>query len=401
MLYFSELKNKDVCTEDNIKIGTLEDLIFSATEIPTISKLVIEDLTKNKINIPVEYLKKIGDCLIIRKIYSIGELEENELYLLRNIQDKQIIDLQGNKIVRVNDVAIQDKAGLYISGVDIGVFGILRWLKLEDFFNKILSIIRLKPVSQFLSWADIQPLELARGQVRLRKEEKRLEKLRPEDLADYLDKTNIVNVRKILKMLDEKFAAQVIGSLNINFRTALFKQFASEKAAKIISYIDPDEAVDALLTLSSKKRNEVISFLSDKKKDEFNHLIRLSTTPIGNLLTTEFVTVNPESLVREVLGKIKNTTGDFSYLYHIYVVNKQEELIGIFNLHELLLQNYDTPVYRFMIQNVIVIHLTTPGHIALNKLIKYKFGALPVIDKDNHILGIITLLDVMNAFNRR
>src|SRR3989344_3245779 len=201
----------------------------------------------------------------------------------------QIIDLKGNKIVRVNDVALQeDKDKLSIAGVDIGILGIFRRLRIgAENFYKIASLFKIKLASQFLSWADIQPLELMRGNVKLRKKEEKLEKIRPEDLADYLEKTNVINARRFLKILDTEKAAEVIGNLNINYQTALFKNFQTEKAAKLISFLDPDEAVDVLLTLSKKKREEVLEKLSPKIKENILHLLELSKKPIGTLITTE------------------------------------------------------------------------------------------------------------------
>ena len=260
MIYFSELKGKNVDTEDSINVGRLEDLIFLASETPKITKLVIGNSSNNKIIVSIEYLEKFNSDIVIKKDYKITELEENELYILKNIQDKQIIDLKGNKIVRVNDIVLQQKDGLYLVGVDIGILGILRWLKIEEIFTKFVSLFRFKLTSQFLSWADIQPLELSRGKVRLKKEEKGLKKLKPEDLAGYLESTNIVNTRKILKLLDDKYASLVIGNLNINYQGALFRHFHSEKAAKFLNYIDLYEAVDILLYLSVKKRNEILDY---------------------------------------------------------------------------------------------------------------------------------------------
>ena len=397
MIYLSELKSKEVYTEDNIKVGILEDLIFLASERPDITKIVVRDLSDNKITIPINFIKKINSIITIRKDYQTSDLVENELHLVKNLLDKQIIDLKGDKVVRVNDIAIQEKDGLYIAGVDIGFLGILRWLKLEDFLYKIARTFHFKPASPFLSWVDIQPLELTYGRVKLKKEEKRLEKLHPEDLADYLEKTNIINVKKILKMLDEKFAAEVIGKLNINYQTTLFKQFTPEKAAKVLILIDPDEAVDILLTIQIKKREEIVNFLPEKKRKEIKELLKLSETPIGKLLTTEYLTVFPENTAREVVDKLKSETSDFFSLINIYVVNKDNQLIGVFNIHELLLQVPDRAVYKFMIQNVIVVHLTTPVEIAMRKMFKYKLVHLPIIDDNKKIHGIIAIMDVLES----
>ncbi len=402
MLYFSELKGKKVETEDHIEVGRLEDLIFLASENPTVTKLLIRDKFKNRLIIPMSYLKKLNKEVIINKDYTTGVLAENELHIMRNLLDKQIIDLKGNKIVRVNDVVLGRKNGdFYLSGVDIGLLAISRWLKLESFICEVYNIFNLKPSPELLSWADIQPLELTHGRVKLKKREEKLEKMKPEDLADYLDKTNIRNVRRILGILDEKFAANVIGSLNINYQTSIFRHFAQEKVAKIISLIDPDEAVDILLTLSKRRRDEIINLLKPDKKKEINYLLFLSRTPIGDILTTEFISVNSDTTVREVIEAIKRDTADYSFLAHVYVINKDKQLVGVFSLHELLLQELNTPVYKFMIQSVVVAHLTTPREIILRKMIKYRIAGIPIIDADKHILGIVTFDDIGEFTLRR
>lgn len=398
MIYFSELKGKKVVTEDHLEVGYLDDLIFQVTETPKVTKLLVVNKTKDKLIISAEHLKKINEVIIINKAYGTGELVENELFILKNLLDKQIIDLVGSKIVRVNDVALQlnklEKFELYVVGVDIGTLGILRWMKLEDLIIKILHIFKINLSSKFLSWSDIAPLELARGKVQMKKREEKLGKIRPEDLADYLEKTNVSNTRKLLKTLDKDQAAAVIGDLNINYQAHLFKSYKPERAAEIVAVISPDDAVDVLLTLLEKRRQLIIDQLPDKKKREINHLLNLSSTEIGALATTEFFTVSPSDQVAEVLKKIKEKTDDHSFLDAIYVVNKEEQLIGVFNLHELLLKDSEVQVYKFMLQNVVVIHLTTPINIALNKLTKYKLTALPVIDDNKRILGIVTVVDL-------
>ncbi len=394
MIYFSELQGKKVKTEDSIAVGKLDDLIFLASETPSVTKLVVRGLLKEKLTIPSTYLKRINGDIIITKDYVTSNLEENELHLVKNLLDKQIIDLKGNKIVRVNDVALQDKNELYIAGVDVGILGILRWLKIESILNHLLNVFNINLTSQFLSWGDIQPLELVRGKVKLRKKEERLQRIRPEDLADYLEKTNVTNVGKFLRILNEKRAAEVIEKLNLNYQAALFRHYKPDQAAKLISLIEPDDAVDILLSLSSRRREDIVKSLPEEDRRKLGHLMKYSTTPIGNLLTTEFISVLPDNLVREVIDNVKKETPDLALLNNIYVVNKQNQLIGVFNLHELLLQNLDTPVYRFMLQNVIVLQLTTPVEIALHRMIKYDLQSLPVIDKNKVILGMVTSLKI-------
>jgi magnesium transporter len=402
MLYFSEIAGKKVVTKDDINVGYLEDLIFLATENPIVTKIVVRDKANQKLIISTDYLEKIEKNLTIDKEFLVAYLEENELYLVKNLLDKQIIDLKGNKVVRVNDVALQNKDKLSIAGVDIGVLGIIRRLRLgADNFYKIATFFKIKLASQFLSWADIQPLELIRGNVKLRKKVEKLEKIRPEDLADYLEKTNVINARKFLKILDTEKAAEVIGNLNINFQTTLFKNFRTEKASKLISFLDPDEAVDVLLTLTKKKREEVLSKLDPRTREKIVYLLELSKEPIGALITTEYLTAFPDETVRQVIDRIKKETTDFSSLYCVHIVNKEKQLIGILSLHEILRQDLETPLYKFMTQNLIVIHLTTPVEIAMKKFLKYKLSSLPVINQDKRIEGIVNLDNITDYILER
>jgi CBS domain-containing protein/sporulation protein YlmC with PRC-barrel domain len=398
MLYFSEIRGKKVSTEDGIQVGHLDDFIFLSSDKPRVTKLVIRNAKNEALVVPIDFLKKTNGNFIIAKSYLMAELQDNELYVLKNLLDKQIIDIKGNKIVRVNDIAFQrEGTNWYIVGVDIGLLGVLRWFRLHEPASKFLRLFGSSGSSRFLSWSDIQPVELSRGQVKLKKEETKLERLRPEDLADHLEKTNLVNTRRVLRLVDENFAAQVISDLNIDYQIDIIRHFRPEKSASIINLMDPDEAVDILLTLSKKRREGIINLVSEKKRLELFHLMSLSKTPIGSLMTTEFISVPSSFTVKETINKIKKESVDYNFLNYVYVVNEKNQLVGVFNLHELILQNLDEQVYKFMTQNVISVYLTSPEEIALKKILKYELQALPIINEKKNILGILSF-DVLAAF---
>lgn len=397
MLYFSELKHKKVYTEDNVYLGRLSDLVFRATDTPTITKLLIHVGGGEELMVPVVFMKRIqGDYgdVMLHKRYETAELAEDELYIGKNLLDNQIIDISGDKMVRVNDVAIQDKPELTIAGADIGVLGVLRWFGIEDLVNKGLSRFKIKLHSRFLSWADIQTLELTRGHVKIKKEQTKLSKIRPEDLADYLEQTNVDNTRNVVKMLTVERAANVINNLNLNYQLELFRQFDTEEAAKIISHMEEEEAADILSSLPKKKAEKIMSHLPEHAHKGIIYLLDISKSPVGDIISTEYLTVSPDATVREVSEQIKSATQEFSELYYVYVLNKEQQLVGVFSMHELLLQGADASVFKFMSPNVLTISLSTPESVVLKKLLKYKLYALPVVDREKHILGIVTFDDV-------
>lgn len=398
MLYFSRIKGKPVLTESGKYIGKLDDVLFLASETPLVTKFVIKSPAKEDLLISADSLKKVNHVMTLKDEFSFSDPSDQDLSLVKNLLDKQIIDVEGHKVVRVNDVTIQDKEGdkpsFYISGVDIGFRGILRWMKLEDAALPIYKAFKWDEHPHFLSWSEIQPLELARGNVQLKKGLENLERIRPEDLADYLEKTNIRNVNKIVSELDEEYAAEVIGDLNASYQTALFRRFSPEKSADLIELIDPDEAVDILLTLSAEKRTEILESLPKKKSDELHSLLRLSKTPIGGIITSEYFAIGVNQSVGDVINLIKDHTEEISYLPYIYITNEENELVGVLNVHDLFVHQSDTPIRDLMEQNLIVIHVTTPKDIAVKKMLKYKVYALPVTNNARHLEGVVRFDDL-------
>ncbi len=394
MYYFSELYRRKVETEGGYYVGRLVDIVFLQEDTPKITRILVQNGQKNILSIPLSAVRKINHEITINKSFNFSPALPNEITIAKHLLDKQIIDLIGNKIVRVNDVLIQNNPFFYVSGIDISLRGIARRLGvcfIPDFLN---NFFKLNLALKLLSWGDIQNLELATGFVKLRKREEKLSRLRTEDLADYLEKTNIKNAGKFLKSFDDKKAAEIIADLNLNYQSALFMDFKPETASKFLSLIDPDEAVDVLYALPFKRREQIISLLSEEKRQELEYLMSFTTTPVGNLMTSQYLAVSSNQTAKDVIGKIKRDTVDYSFLAAIYVLNDEKQLVGVFSPHELLLQNPETPVFKFMIQNPIVAHLSTPVEIIVKKLLKYRISSIPIVGKNKKMLGIVTIDDI-------
>ena len=145
MLYFSELKGISVTTTNKDFLGKLEDMIFNIADSPQVTKLVVRS-KDGVFTIAIENVKSLHNEIIVDSHNGVSTLEENELYIGKNLLDKQIIDLVGNKMVRVNDVVLLERSrpegySLFVTGVDIGILGIFRRINIEDLFQKILSLL--------------------------------------------------------------------------------------------------------------------------------------------------------------------------------------------------------------------------------------------------------------------
>lgn len=394
MIYFSEIKGRRVYTEDNIYVGQLSDVIFRAGDSPLITKILIKARRAPQL-VPITYVKRMNsDVVFLEKNYETAQLEDNELYVRANLLDSQIIDITGDKMVRVNDVAIQQRPALIIAGVDTSILGIMRWFYLEDVLNKAISWLPIRYTPRLLSWADIQTIELMRGQVKVKTEQTKLHKIRPEDLADYLEQTNVENIRVVLKTLDIERAADVVNNLNLNYQIELFKHENPVEAGRIMSHMDSEEVADILLAMPRKKRQRMIESIDTDVREEIRYLLQMSTSPVGDILSVDYLTVDSSMSAREVLAQVKRVAHDYDELIYMYVLNNQKQLVGVFSLRALLIQHPQAPVYKFMRPQVETVFLSTPVSVVWRKLLKYKYYVLPVVDMDRHMLGLVKIDDV-------
>lgn len=374
----------------------LDDVVFQVSPAAIVTKLFVKKPNGTKFFLPISVVSRIGARIHIDANFSPTELEENELFVGKNINDQQIIDINGSNIVRVNDVVFIQQPQLHISGVDVGALGILRWFGLEGVIAKVARIFRQEIVPKFLAWTDVAPVELARGRVVMKQSDTKLKRLKPEDLAGHLDTMNIRNVKRIINLFEDTYAADVFANLSIGLQTSLLRSFLPAKSASILTHLDASEAVDALLTLRRGERDRIVGLLERKKQHEIKRLMGLAKTPVGHVVSNQYVTVRPQDTTGTALSRVRDARNDLDDIRYVYVVNNDNQLIGIFTIYELLIQRSDTPVFKFMIQNPIVVQLSTPKELVIRRMVKYKLDGLPVVTEKRHMLGVVELLDLLD-----
>jgi len=400
MVFYFELIGKSVVSEDHVPLGKLRDILFLPGDVPKVSSVMVE-LAGHRRKIPIAGLRVVSGRIEVKSVPKTNRIEPQELSATKVLLDQQIIDLVGNKVVRVNDIVFQDVPTFSVSGIDIGIAGILRRLKVENIIQQFLGLFHAEIPLRLLSWGDVLNLELKQGQIVLKQHQDRLDRIRAEDLADYLESTNIQNIEIFVKSLGAERAAAVVKHLQVNYQVELFQNFEPPRAADLIKRIEPDEAVDILLALERVKRDKIMKLLPNDKQQTIHQLMTFSRTQVGKRMTNQFCAVESHMTVRDIVKKIKRETTDFASLAAMYVVNRDDQLVGVFSPHELLMQDPETPAYKFMVAEPIVILLTTPLEIVINKLLKYKLTALPVINREKKILGIITVDDVSDVLRRK
>lgn len=411
MLYFSELDKIKVFTNSGKTEGVLDDLIFAIEGTPYIKKLVVlrkKERTSwlpfftsyEQLIIPAKYLQKINHKkVLIDENFKESSIEENELYVKENLLDTQVIDIEGNNIVRVNDILIQsiNSHGFAIYGADIGISGVLRWFGLEKYFERLFHFFKKTMPQRTLAWSDIQPLELSRGRVVLNARFDKIKNLHPADLADYLERQNFKDATKLIEGMDKKYLARVLTELNPQFQISLIRRMPIEKIAFIISILEPDDAVDIISQFSEQGKKRILEKMQQEEASKIRRLLSLSSTSLGEYLNTKFLAVDPNDTAKDIIQRFRKEGYDFPTLHYIYVVNKEEQLLGVFDFRELLIQDPNTPIFKFMASRVIVANLNTSVEVATRRMMKYKISALPVVDHEKRIIGIVSMNDLLEG----
>jgi len=394
MLYFSELSGEKVFTSGKHYFGKITDLLFFSTETPLITKFVIKSKGGSSLSIPFQYIKKNGIGYILSDDYKVEEKIDSETSLVHKLLNQQIVDIDGTEVIRVNDVVISDLPDYTISGIDIGILGVFRWVGGAKLVSRLLAGLNIHYKSDFIPWSEIENNELAKGRIVLRSEKEKLKKIHPEDLAEHLEHANIRNVLRALKVMDEKMSARVIADLNVDYQREIFQRFSPENAGNILSLIHSDEAADVLLSLDLQKREEILEHIQKGKKQPIMHLLAHAKTPIGHLLSTECLAIPSDSSVRTALEHVRGDTDGFEELIYVYLINKENQIVGVVNLHELILHKPEEPLYKIMNQNLVLGRLSTPKEILLRRMIKYNIYAIPIVDEKRTLLGIVSLQDI-------
>jgi magnesium transporter len=171
----------------------------------------------------------------------------------------------------------------------------------------------------------------------------------------------------------------------------------NEKLASIISEMQMDETVDLLDELDKDKREAVFGLLTLDRVAEIQDLTKLSAFSVGSIMNTNFVTAKGTQTVREVMKLVKSETKKAELLYYVYIIDDEERLKGVVTLRQLLATKGTAPVSTIMRENIIAVRLDSSIKRMSQQFFKYKFEAIPVVDENDKLQGIITMGDMMEA----
>ena len=411
--YLSEFINLPVLRiSDNKRIGKLVDLAATTLQVyPRVTGLMVRTRHgKPPIYIPWSNVKRMVFKEHIAVEYPLSGFEqqakaaENEILLCKTFLDKQIISTEGYKIVRVNDLQllIEDKAkestNLWVVHIDIGFKGILRRIGILRAVNGAFRWVTDRDIKdEFVSWKYVQPTatESVYASVQLKTDASKLSEIHPADLADILEDLGTDERIALVESLDNFTAAQTLQEMQFKNRLQIVESMEPVRLAPIINEMQMDEAVDLLDACDMQKRQAVYAILTPEKVTELKELSTLSKYSVGSIMNTDFVTAKPTETAGIVLKRIIVECEKSEMYRYAYVLDHDERLLGVVSLRNLLMSDANLLIADIMIEQAVSVQIDTRIRRVAKLFFKYNFEAIPVVDDDNKLQGLVSFRDAL------
>lgn len=321
-------------------------------------------------------------------------LTADEIYVGKWLLDKQIIDLKGSKLVRVNDIQLawvgsSASRDLVLVAVDVGLRGFLRRLGLEFLAHR-------RPHS-LVDWRYIQPLATRAESLRLTMERPALEDLHPADLADIIEDLDAASQNQLLARLDHQTVAEALAEAERDTQVKILTDMDSRRAAQLLAAMPPDEAADILSELLPESSRELLGLMQGEEAANVSKLMKYPENTAGALMTTEFIALPAQMTAQAAINRLRELAPSAETIYYVYVTDAEQVLQGVLSLRDLIVAPPETQLGAIMHRRVISVSDQDNYHQVQETVKKYNLLALPVIDQAGMLVGIITVDDVLET----
>jgi len=403
--YLSRILGKPVWDAQGERLGRCADVLVAEVEsgFPPLRAIALSNHKKDNIRlIAAEHIAWLSPSIIL-KTSSPPDYEPrgDELWLARQVLDRQIVDTEGRRLVRVNDLQLARVGtnGHYcLAGVDVGTLGLLRRLGVEKPAMVLLKALHRELPEAIIPWQDVAPLQ-ADEPIRLRVSRDKISEMHPADIAAIVSELDRPMGQALLQTLDTETIADTMQEIEPELQVTMLENLPPERAADVLEEMGPDDAADLLADLSPEERMKFLKLMEIEDASEVRKLLAYPEDTAGGIMTTEYVTIPLGLTVEQALAHLRQSPAaqEDEALYYVYVVDKEQRLQGVIALRDLVLAAPDTPIQQIMEDDPIAVNPLTPQYEVARIVAKYNLLAVPVVDDNNVLQGIVTVDDAIDA----
>ncbi len=402
MTYMSQLIGKMVADVDGNRVGRLDDLIVTAgSQVhPVVSALAVKGRGAQPLLVPIaDVAVLIAPAIPLKKRkadITPYAPTEHDLFLARDILDKQIIDMNGMRVVRVNDLDLAWVNGnFYVANVDIGGMGLMRRLGLAGPTEKVAGRLGKAPAGGVIPWDTVELLP-GNQPLRLKVPGEKISELHPADLAEIISDLSRAESSKFLDTLDLETAADTLEEVEPEFQASLVEGMSDEKVADLLEEMAPDEAADLLAELPEERSQELLNLMEVDEAKDVRKLLAYPEDSAGGIMTTEYIAVPSGLSAEQALAYLRENAEEAETIFYVYVIGEDGRLEGVFSLQDLVLAKPKTAVEEFMHHRVVAVDPAASQEDVAEIVAKYNLLAVPVVDEDGRLQGIVTADDALD-----
>jgi Mg/Co/Ni transporter MgtE len=285
--------------------------------------------------------------------------------------------------------------------VDVGASGLLRRLGIEGAYRILARNLKLPTPERYIDWEDVDPVETSIASIRLRVPHAGLTELHPADLATIIDQLAPRDRAGVLAALDDEAVADAIEEMEPETQVEVLEGLAPERAADILEEMSPDDAADLIAELPPETAEALLQLMEPEEAEDVRRLMSYEEHTAGGMMTTEPVILPPDATVADALARVRQPELSPALAAQVYVCRPPMEtptgrFIGIAHIQRLLREPPSVLVSGVVDSTIEPLHPNAPLAAITHHLATYNMVAAPVVDEDDHLLGAVTVDDVLD-----
>lgn len=409
MLYLSQVVGRPIFDARSEKIASISDVLvrYGDDEYPPVIGLVARYRRRNFF-IPQRNISELGlhGAKMSSSVLDLSPFTRRggEVLLGKDVLDNQLIDVDGKRVVRVNDVQLIESGDVWrVSGADVSLSGFVRRLMPQGFFGSD------RPV-EVIDWADVGYLatDTATVTVQLKSSKDKLSRLHPVEIAQLAETLSPIHRTEVVESLDDEIAADTLEEMSTEAQARILEDMDEERAADILEEMSPDDAVDVLDEMDEEKAQELFHLMEVDERADVAELMPYEHDTAGGLMTTEFIVFPKELTAGQAIARLREMAETPNMIYYLYIVEREDswKLCGLISLRSLILADPTFTLADVMRSDFRYAHPSDSAEEVAQTISEYNLLALPVVDDEGDIAGIVTVDDAMeillpNTFQKR
>lgn len=405
-LFFSKILHKDIHNIDDSVIGNLNDVLIDSRGIkPTLTAIEVKSgkrlfyINCQSLEITRENSHRFKLKLSSPQI-TFTTPPENAIFLAKDILDRQIIDINGRKVERVNDIRIGlINSNWTVVAADIGLRGLIRRLGLEYMGITLTNLFKTEFHNKLVVWDEVQPLISNRDNLKLTQPYTKLTTLHAADIADIIEDLDKQAQIEVFKSLDTEQAADVLEEVESDVQISLLEQLPIEQAADVLEMMPQDEVADILEEVTDQTAEKLLIEMEEHISEEIRELMEYDDRTVGSLMMTDMMSFDKDDNVKSVLKQLRKERPEEDITNFVYVTDDRK-LVGVISLIDLIHAKSNRVLRSLMKTELVILKDSDKIEEAMEQMQKYNLMILPVIDENEELIGIVSLMDIVYEYIR-